>query len=78
MIFTMPHRAFCLHTDASDGGLRALLTQEMPTEEQPVFFLSPKLSKPKQNYAVIEEEALAIWWAMEHLNTIYGVASSQS
>lgn len=61
----LPNRCFCLYTDASDSGLGAVLTQETPSGEQPMFFLSHKLSKPEQNYTVIEREALAICWAVD-------------
>lgn len=48
-----------------DRDLGAVLTQEMPSGEQPIFFQSRKLSKLEQNYAVIEWEALALWWAVD-------------
>lgn len=56
---------FLLYTNALDVELGAMLTQNMPQGEQPIYFLSSKLSTPECNYAVIEKVALAIRWAME-------------
>lgn len=61
----LPNRPFQLYTDACDVGLVVMLTQESPAGEQPIFFLSWKLTKAERNYAVIEREALAIRWAIE-------------
>lgn len=36
----LPNRPFRLYADASNVGLGAVLTQETPTGEHPVFFLS--------------------------------------
>lgn len=55
-----------MYTNASDIGLGAILTQETLSGEQPIFFLSRKLTKAKCNYAMIEIEALAIRWAMKY------------
>lgn len=49
----LPNRPFCLYTDSLDRGLGAVLTQDTPSGEQPVFFLSHKLSKAERNYAVV-------------------------
>lgn len=62
--FLTPHSNLC--TDASNEGLGAVLTQETPSGEQRIFFLIRKLTKPKQNYAVIEREAVAIKWALDY------------
>lgn len=61
----LPNQPFRLYTDASDIGIRAVLTQEGPYGEQPVFYLSRKLSQPEQKYAVIKHEALAIKLAID-------------
>lgn len=62
----LPSRHFRLYTDVSNSNLGAVLTQDTPTGEQPIFFLSRKSSKAEQNYAVIEREALAIRWATDY------------
>lgn len=43
----LPNHPFCHYTAGSDSGLGTVLTQETPLGEQPVFFLSLKLSKPE-------------------------------
>ncbi len=59
--FSLP---FLLQTDASDRGLGAVLTQEIEGEEQPVLYISRKLSKRETMYSTIEKECLAIRWAV--------------
>ncbi|KAL0174660.1 hypothetical protein M9458_030628 [Cirrhinus mrigala] len=58
---------FLLHTDASDTGLGAVLSQVQEGEEHPVVYISRKLSKAERNYAAVEKEALAIKWAVLEL-----------
>lgn len=59
------NQPFRLYTDASDLGLGAVLTQDGSEGEQPVFYMSRKLTSAEQKYVVIEREALAIRWAIE-------------
>lgn len=61
----LPQHPFCLYTDASDRGLGAVLTQDTLVGQQPVFFLSCKLSKAENNYVVVEREVLAVQWAID-------------
>lgn len=61
----LPNQPFRLYTDASNFDLGAVLAQDTPTGEQPIFFLGWKLSKAEQNYAIIEREPLAIRWAID-------------
>ena len=60
-------RPFLLHTDASQVGLGAVLSQVIDEEEHPVLYISRKLLKHEVNYATIEKEALAVKWAVHHL-----------
>ncbi|KAF4088913.1 hypothetical protein AMELA_G00060260, partial [Ameiurus melas] len=62
--FTLP---FSVHTDASETGLGAVLSQTFEGEEHPVLYISRKLSPAERRYAAVEREALAIKWAIEEL-----------
>lgn len=61
----LPHSPFILYTNASTVGIEVILKQQTLQGEQPIFYLSHKLTHPKQNYTVKEKEALAIRWAVE-------------
>ena len=56
-----PKKPVTLQTDASGGGLGAVLLQE----QHPVYFASKALTDAEKGYVAIELEALAIAWAME-------------
>ncbi len=58
---------FLLQTDASDTGLRAVLSQVQEGEEHPVLYISRKLTPAERNYAAVEKEALAVKWAVLEL-----------
>ena len=60
-------KPFLLHTDASQVGLGAVLSQVIDEEEHPVLYISRKLLKHEMNYATVEKEALAVKWAIHHL-----------
>ncbi|CAM5131373.1 unnamed protein product [Natator depressus] len=45
--------AFILHTDASEVGLGAVLSQDVDGDDNPVLYLSQKLFPNEKNYAVI-------------------------
>ena len=59
-------RRFKLYTDASDGGLGAVLTQvsEEDNKERPIAFASRTLSKSEKNYDAHKLEFLALRWAV--------------
>ena len=61
------NRPFVLHTDASQVGLGAVLSQVTDGEEHPILYISRKLLKHELNYATVEKEALAVKWAIHHL-----------
>ncbi|KAF4091096.1 hypothetical protein AMELA_G00033140 [Ameiurus melas] len=67
--FTLP---FSVHTDASETGLGAVLSQTFKGEEHPVLYISWKLSPTERRYAAVEREALAIKWAIEELRSNTG------
>lgn len=62
--FSLP---FTLHTDASETGLGAVLSQVFEGEEHLVLYTSRKLTPAEKNYAAVDREALVIKWAIEEL-----------
>ncbi|VDK45534.1 unnamed protein product [Cylicostephanus goldi] len=61
-------RPYHIHTDASTIGVGACLLQENPEtgNQHPIAYCSRPLTKHEKNYAVIELEALAIVFALNH------------
>ncbi|XP_039514899.1 uncharacterized protein LOC120469791 [Pimephales promelas] len=66
---------FMLQVDASQVGAGAVLLQE---DDQgvvrPVSFFSKKFNRYQFNYSVIEKEALALIWALQHFQVYIGGA----
>ena len=62
--FTLP---LIVHSDASEVGLGAVLSQVQDNEEHPVTYISRKLLPNERNYSTVEKEALAIKWAVDKL-----------
>ena len=62
--FSLP---LLVHTDASEVGLGAVLSQVQGGEEHPVMYVSRKLLPNEKNYSTVEKEALAIKWALDKL-----------
>ena len=61
-----PLKVFC---DASPKGLGACMVHVMPTgDERPVAYASRSLSSAEENSAQIEQEALAIVFAVQHFH----------
>jgi hypothetical protein len=68
--FTKP---FIIHTDASKIGCGASLSQQYGTDELPVSYFSKNFSKGESNKTTIEQELLAIYFAIKHFRPyIYG------
>ena len=57
-------KTFKLQTDASDQGIRAVLSQG-EENDQPIAYYSRKLLPRERNYATIERECLAILLAVK-------------
>lgn len=63
--FALP---FTAHTDSSKTGLGTVFSQTFDGEENPVIYISRKLSPAERRYAAMKREALAIKWAIEELH----------
>lgn len=58
-------KEFFLYTDASNEGIGAVLCQkDVNGKEHPIRFASKSLNSAERNYATIEQEALAVHWAV--------------
>lgn len=60
-------KPFVLQTDTSRTGLGAVLSQVVEREEKPILYLSRKLLPRECYYSTVEQECLAIKWAVESL-----------
>ena len=64
---------FQLQVDASNLGTGAALLQAGPDGiEHPVGFFSRKFNSYQLNYSIIEKEALALIWALQHFEVYVG------
>ena len=69
LTFYDPKLPLKVDTDASSGGIGAVLSHILPNgEERPIEFISRTLSPAERNYAQIDKEALAIVWALKRLH----------
>lgn len=59
-------KPFTLHTDASDYGVGAVLTQDIDGEKV-ISFLSRSLTKSERKYSTTERELISVIWAVEKL-----------
>lgn len=59
-------KPFQVHTDASDYGMGAVLSQTQDGTEKVIAYMSKSLSQSERNYSATEREALAVLTAIEH------------
>lgn len=58
-------QSFIIQTDASDAGLRCVLSQIKDGNKHPIAFSSHTLNKAEKNYSTTEKEALAVVFAVK-------------
>lgn len=58
---------FIVQTDASRVGLGAVLLQDVEGERRPIAYLSRKMFPRETRYSTVEQECLAIKWALDSL-----------
>lgn len=67
------NKEFCVTTDASKIACGAILSQEHNGIQMPIAFASRAFTKGEQNKPVIEQELLAIHWALNYFKPyLYG------
>ena len=67
------NKKFFLRTDGSSSGVGAILMQKFDDQLFPICYASKKLSSAERNYATVEQECLAIIWAVQRFrNYLHG------
>ncbi|GFU66228.1 retrovirus-related Pol polyprotein from transposon 17.6 [Trichonephila clavipes] len=59
----VPDKPYTIHSDASQIGIAACLSQKCGDKCYPIAYASQKLSKTQQSWSTIEREAFAIVWS---------------
>jgi hypothetical protein len=54
-----------METDALDGVVAGVLSQEVKGKWHPIAFYSKTMLAPKQNYKIHNKEMLVVVWALE-------------
>ncbi|GFY29326.1 retrovirus-related Pol polyprotein from transposon 17.6 [Trichonephila clavipes] len=61
----VPDKPYTIHSDASQIGIAACLSQKCGDKCYPIAYASEKLSKTQQSWSNIEREAFAIVWSLK-------------
>ncbi|GFV06343.1 retrovirus-related Pol polyprotein from transposon 17.6 [Trichonephila clavipes] len=61
----VPDKLYTIHSDASQIGIAACLSQKCGDKCYPIAYASQKLSKTQQSWSTIEREAFAIVWSLK-------------
>ncbi|GFT26448.1 hypothetical protein TNCV_3603161 [Trichonephila clavipes] len=61
----VPDKPYTIHSDASQIGIAACLSQKCGDKCYPIAYASQKLSKTQQSWSTIEREAFAIVWSLK-------------
>ncbi|GFW58483.1 retrovirus-related Pol polyprotein from transposon 17.6 [Trichonephila clavipes] len=72
----VPDKPYTIHSDASQIGIAACLSQKCGDKCYPIAYASQKLSKTQQSWSTIEREAFAIVWSLKSSNE--GILKSHS
>ncbi|GFS74468.1 retrovirus-related Pol polyprotein from transposon opus [Trichonephila clavipes] len=64
---TVPDKPYTIHSDASQIGIAACLSQKCGDMCYPIAYASQKLSKTQQSWSTIEREAFAIVWSLKKI-----------
>ncbi|GFW04470.1 retrovirus-related Pol polyprotein from transposon 17.6 [Trichonephila clavipes] len=71
----VPDTPYTIHSDASQIGIAACLSQKCGDKCYPIAYASQKLSKTQQSWSTIEREAFAIVWSLKKFEIHFRVAS---
>ncbi|GFS91327.1 retrovirus-related Pol polyprotein from transposon 17.6 [Trichonephila clavipes] len=61
----VPDKPYTIHSDASQTGMAACLSQKCGDKCYPIAYASQKLSKTQQSWSTIQREAFAIVWSLK-------------
>ncbi|GFT84596.1 retrovirus-related Pol polyprotein from transposon opus [Trichonephila clavipes] len=61
----VPDKPYTIHSDASQIGIAACLSQKCGDKCYPIAYASQKLSKTQQSWSTTEREAFAIVWSLK-------------
>ncbi|GFX38564.1 retrovirus-related Pol polyprotein from transposon 17.6 [Trichonephila clavipes] len=72
----VPDKPYTIHSDASQIGIAACLSQKCGDKCYPIAYVSQKLSKTQKSWSTIEREAFAIVWSLKKFEVwVFGTES---